>query len=65
MTTRQESAAQGFIADPVHPKGHKVAAPDGEAILRGIQQAVISTDAAITKPRPPQRLLDPQDYRRG
>jgi hypothetical protein len=64
MSTKSD-ASQGMVRDPVNPKGHAVAKPDGKAIIRGIGRAVNAQDAIETKPRPPQPLKDRQDWHKG
>lgn len=63
--SEKSDRSQGMVKDPARPRGHRVAAPDGKAIIRGIGRAVTAADRAATKPRPPQRVTGKQDWHHG
>jgi hypothetical protein len=56
--------SQGMVADK-RPRATRVVDPDGKAILRGIGRAVNAKQAALDKPRPPQKVGGRQDWKKG
>jgi hypothetical protein len=63
--SKRNDASQGMVQDPAHPQGHKAPQPDTTAIFNSIQRGVNAADRAATKPRPPQKVSDVQDWRKG
>jgi hypothetical protein len=58
-------ASQGMVPDPAQLRGNKIRELNTTAIFQSIQRAMNAADADATKPRPPQKVGDKQDWRRG